>query len=166
MPTDPYLWRMERLLAAKGVTDPSDPIGIKIPRYQRGLVWQDDKKRDLIDSLIRQYPVGALLVSEGLPEKMPDGRPKPIYQLIDGLQRTQAIAEHLQEPLARVSRDAVPSALLSELEGQLVAEGMLPAPTPDLGAAFESWLHKVKVLDSTQGYTATELLTHLDTERD
>jgi hypothetical protein len=155
---------MRRLRAAKGVLDPSDPLIIRIPRFQRGLVWEDEKKRQLIDSLIRKFPVGALLVSEVMQEKTADGRPVPVYQLIDGLQRTQAIAEHLEEPLARVPRDVIPTALLAQLQQVLIDLGLGTVATDDLAGSVESWFQKVRVLDQGSGFNPLELITHVTNE--
>ena len=53
MPTDPRLWPLKKLLAAKKQIDPQDPIEIRVPRYQRGLVWDAERKKSLIESLYR-----------------------------------------------------------------------------------------------------------------
>jgi Protein of unknown function DUF262 len=153
---------MRKLLAAKGVLDPSEPIVIKIPRFQRGLVWEDEKKRNLIDSLIRRYPVGSLLVSEVVQQQLPDGRPLPVYQLIDGLQRTEAIAEHLEEPLARIPRDAIPIERILEFRQALEGQALVAPQVEELSGAIEAWFHKVRVLDLARGFTPLSLIRQID----
>lgn len=51
---------------------------IKIPMFQRGLVWGEEKKAAFIDSLKAGLPIGTLLLS-----KSPDGG----FLVVDGLQR-------------------------------------------------------------------------------
>ncbi len=66
-----------------------------IPEFQRGFVWSDHQVRDLLDSLIRGYPIGAFLiwdlteyeVSRTTPE---EGRKKE--WIIDGQQRITALS--------------------------------------------------------------------------
>ncbi|QZA77431.1 DUF262 domain-containing protein [Deefgea tanakiae] len=50
-------------------------------RYQRKLVWSRKEKRDLIDSIIQQYPIPLVLLAATA-----DG-----YEIIDGMQRLNAI---------------------------------------------------------------------------
>lgn len=51
-------------------------------RYQRKLVWTLDEKRNLIDSILNQYPIPLILLAE-----TKDGK----YEVIDGMQRLNAI---------------------------------------------------------------------------
>lgn len=59
-------------------------------RYQRKLVWTVEEKQRLIDSLIKGLPIPLFLVAEiGVPPEAP-------YELIDGLQRLNAIFSFLE----------------------------------------------------------------------
>jgi uncharacterized protein with ParB-like and HNH nuclease domain len=42
---------------------------VRIPRFQRSLVWTDEQRRNLIDSIFRGYPIGSLLLHERSEEK-------------------------------------------------------------------------------------------------
>lgn len=53
-------------------------------RYQRKLVWTLEEKQKLIDSILRKYPIPAILIAER--ESEPG-----TYEIIDGLQRLHAI---------------------------------------------------------------------------
>ena len=44
-----------------------------IPEFQRGFVWRSDQVRDLIESLHRDYPVGAMLVWDASDYDIPRG---------------------------------------------------------------------------------------------
>lgn len=58
---------------------------IKIPKFQRRLVWSEKKKRDLIETLHKGYPFGALLVAPNI------NNDKETLQLLDGQQRLSTI---------------------------------------------------------------------------
>jgi hypothetical protein len=86
---------------------------IQLPDFQRGWVWDDDHIRDLLVSIARSFPIGAVMLLEaggevrfetrpieGLEDKVPKGR-APEKLILDGQQRlttlTQALA--LEEPV-------------------------------------------------------------------
>jgi len=58
-------------------------------RYQRKLVWTLEEKQKLIDSILKRYPVPAILIAER--ENFPG-----TYEIIDGLQRLQAIVSFIE----------------------------------------------------------------------
>ncbi len=86
---------------------------IQLPDFQRGWVWDDDHIRDLLVSVARSFPIGAVMLLEaggevrfetrpveGLEDKLPKDR-MPEKLILDGQQRlttlTQALA--LGEPV-------------------------------------------------------------------
>ncbi|ENK2313137.1 TPA: GmrSD restriction endonuclease domain-containing protein [Vibrio alginolyticus] len=58
-------------------------------RYQRKLVWTLEEKQKLIESILKQYPIPAVLVAEREEEK-------GTYEIIDGLQRIHAIMSFIE----------------------------------------------------------------------
>lgn len=60
-----------------------------VPRYQRGIVWKDSQRAELVDTIKLGLPFGSLLLF-----KDPDGK----YQIIDGLQRSNAIVSFVKTP--------------------------------------------------------------------
>lgn len=58
-------------------------------RYQRKLVWTLEEKQRLIESILKRYPVPAMLIAE---RKGVDGT----YEIIDGLQRLHAIVSFIE----------------------------------------------------------------------
>lgn len=58
-------------------------------RYQRKLVWTLEEKQRLIDSILKRYPVPAMLIAE---RTGGDGS----YEIIDGLQRLHAIVSFVE----------------------------------------------------------------------
>jgi len=57
-------------------------------RYQRKLVWTREEKQRLIESIMKRYPIPAILIAE---RKGNDG-----YEIIDGLQRLHAILSFIE----------------------------------------------------------------------
>ena len=58
-------------------------------RYQRKLVWTLHEKQKLIESILKKYPVPAILIAER--EESPG-----TYEIIDGLQRLHAIVSFIE----------------------------------------------------------------------
>lgn len=58
-------------------------------RYQRKLVWTLEEKQRLVESILKRYPVPAMLIAE---RKGGDGT----YEIIDGLQRLHAIVSFVE----------------------------------------------------------------------
>lgn len=57
-------------------------------RYQRKLVWTQEEKQRLIESILKKYPIPAILISE----RDQSGT----YEIIDGLQRLHAIVSFIE----------------------------------------------------------------------
>lgn len=58
-------------------------------KYQRKLVWTLEEKQRLVESIIRKYPIPAVLVAENLENP-------GVYEVIDGLQRLNAIFSYIE----------------------------------------------------------------------
>ncbi|WP_071606355.1 DUF262 domain-containing protein [Luteipulveratus halotolerans] len=56
-------------------------------RYQRKLVWTLEEKQRLIDSILKQYPIPAILLAD---------REEGGYEIIDGLQRLHTIVSFIE----------------------------------------------------------------------
>lgn len=140
-------------MAARGVVEPSDRIRIHVPRFQRGLVWAPEKKEALIDSIYQGFPIGALLLSDA----GKDGDVQ-VYSLIDGLQRTNAITEHLEQPLAAAPRAVVPDKEVELLRQALSAVLDTEIDREVLVEILLSWLHETRVLSGEAGFEWSALL--------
>ncbi len=62
-------------------------------KYQRKLVWTLTEKQKLIESILKKYSIPAILIAER------DGEPGT-YEIIDGLQRLQAILSFIENLFA------------------------------------------------------------------
>ena len=67
---------------------------LTIPDFQRSFVWKSNKKYQLISSLFKGFPIGALTLYED----------KGQYYIIDGLQRINTLQQYLSSPSEIVFR--------------------------------------------------------------
>ncbi|MCI4237102.1 DUF262 domain-containing protein [Dickeya dianthicola] len=67
-------------------------------RYQRKLVWTLIEKQKLVDSILKKYPVPAILIAER------EGTPGT-YEIIDGLQRLHAIMSFIETSYATLDNN-------------------------------------------------------------
>lgn len=67
---------------------------LSIPPFQRKFVWNGDKKRELIDSLNRSFPIGAITLFLNKKDNC--------YLIVDGLQRINTIKAYLINPCSIV----------------------------------------------------------------
>jgi Protein of unknown function DUF262 len=58
-------------------------------RYQRKLVWTQEEKQKLIGSILKKFPIPAILIAER------DGA-TGTYEIIDGLQRLNSIVSFIE----------------------------------------------------------------------
>lgn len=59
-------------------------------KYQRKLVWTQNEKRMLIDSILHEYPIPLILFAETQSES------GPVYEILDGMQRLNAIFDFIE----------------------------------------------------------------------
>jgi hypothetical protein len=78
---------------------------IVLPRYQRDIVWDEERKQKLIDSIRNGFPIGSLLLAEF--ELIKSGVRHKVLKVIDGLQRTSTLQDYLNHPERFVRADWV-----------------------------------------------------------
>lgn len=81
---------------------------VRIPVFQRGLVWGSDDVRDLFDSIYRGFPIGSLLLQQA-PAEAAEVRVGPLavmgterqdaLWIVDGQQRVTSLAAALGRPV-------------------------------------------------------------------
>lgn len=65
-----------------------DKKEFRIPKYQRGYVWDSAKRGALIDSLLKHYPIGSIIIWNNNDHKY----------VLDGQQRTRSLLEIRKKP--------------------------------------------------------------------
>ena len=110
-------------------------------RYQRKLVWTLQENRLFIDSIINLYPTPSIILST-YEEKNEDGKMVDCYEIIDGLQRLNAIVRFVNNEYGIMLDDKeyyfdmqyVPTAYTKKLNGELIQKE--PVLSPDMCNAF------------------------------
>src|SRR6266568_3454000 len=121
---------MERLLMAKAEATVEELVGmiergeLRLPEMQRRYVWRSTRVRDLLDSLYRGYPSGAILLwetDEAVPlQEFAVAQQKNPYQstrlLLDGQQRLTSLSAVIRGESVSVRGRKKPIELLFNLE--------------------------------------------------
>lgn len=97
-------------------------------RYQRKLVWTLEEKQKLIESLMKKYPVPAILLAEK------DGSPGT-FEIIDGLQRLHSIVSFIEHSFPLIDDrffnvDHFPTAKTAASEGAFAIVKSAKTVTP------------------------------------
>ena len=146
-------WRLSDIPAFRD-SESSARILIEIPKFQRGVVWKSDRIEKLVDSLFKMYPIGSLLAFESHAE---GGKRR--FQLIDGLQRSNAIAKFALAPLEYATAEH-----LFEEEVFEVLSSALELSREDhyseAKSRLESWMRKIESPDHDD-YLAAKLMHHI-----
>ncbi|MCC6824973.1 MAG: DUF262 domain-containing protein [Acidobacteria bacterium] len=156
--TKSEIWSLSDLVTALG-DKPEKKQKIIIPQFQRTLVWSKDQKKELISSIKRGFPIGAILLykigddAEGITR----------YNLIDGLQRSYTLRQYALEPtqfydettLREIKTDFFDAIfnVVSAKGGDVKREGIV--------SEVIKWLRQKKAFEETAGYSSFNLVTHL-----
>jgi hypothetical protein len=142
-------------------TTGSGTFALTLPRFQRGVVWQSEQKKRLIDSIFNGFPVGALLGFHTGDKESGRENPREIIQLVDGLQRTTTIVEYLQKPLLLSPRSVLFSddqiKTIIHLLGLNVSETTLE----EVGTSLEAWAEATEKPEIPLGFTYSKVLSSL-----
>ena len=76
------------------------PIMASVPALQRGLVWRPQQIELLWDSILRGFPIGALVVCPKIERQERGHDPRVTHHLLDGQQRCNAIALGFNDPFS------------------------------------------------------------------
>lgn len=107
-------WKISQLSSSYyGNARHHDPKLIVLPSYQRRFVWGLKKRASLIDSVLKGWPIGALIVRK-TGERKPilgiDGTEVDVetYEVIDGQQRSTTLLLHSLFPLEIAGQSKTP----------------------------------------------------------
>lgn len=65
----------------------TDYVKFEIPKFQRGLVWNKQKKKDFLVSLINGWPTGVIVLTKINSQDLANGTREITWHVIDGQQR-------------------------------------------------------------------------------
>ena len=126
---------------------------ITLPKFQRGVVWSMSQKSQLIDSIFQGFPVGALLGYKTGDKETTGKKPRDIYELVDGLQRTTTIINFLETPLLFAPIDSLIeketlAAISNIYFGNTAEESLITTKS-----SVEKWLREVGTTNRDDGFT-------------
>lgn len=127
---------------------------VKLPKFQRSIVWNRKKRLELLSTLHRDFPFGSLLLAP-----LPGGDE---YRLLDGQQRLSTIREYEKEkvPFWKSLNETIYNDKLNEINVILKDHG----EDPVTAKKFESLLHpSFELADWTDEYE--ELTSSPDTDK-
>lgn len=137
---------------------------IVLPRFQRASVWPKNNKRELMNSIRKRLPIGSLLVYQSA-DPAEQGR----QVLVDGLQRTLAIREYMQNPQAFITAESLRGHYTSSVVDAVteVAEenGLASPDEKSVFECIETWVKQAPTL-SVAHLTADKLANLLDESLD
>lgn len=120
---------------------------LKIPDFQRNFVWKLSKKQQLLESLFRGFPIGAITLYED----------ENVYYIIDGLQRINTLNQYLSRPSSVISASKFCEAVKTELEAFLLNKG-LKKDEAWIKKSVKSWYEK---LNGLYEFEKVSLLYHI-----
>ena len=113
---------------------------IEIPRFQRGLVWGKEKKRELIKTLKSGLPIGVLLLY----------KKEDKYLVIDGLQRFTTMKDYSNDYFSYVDKDEITNKNIMDIvTSSDSASQLYDALTEDAKNALRDSIRKIIILGIT-----------------
>lgn len=106
-----------------------------IPDFQRNFVWKSKKKEQLLDSLFRGFPIGAITLYED----------KNAYYIIDGLQRINTLNQYLSRPVAIISFERFYKKVEMDIQ-DFLKEEQLRIEESALRKCIKKWYEKLGAL--------------------
>ena len=101
---------------------------LKIPDFQRSFVWKKPKKYQLLESLFKGFPIGAITLYED----------NGVYYVIDGLQRINTLKQYLTSPNTMISFEEFFEKVQGEIE-EFFARNEMKLDMPMVKRCIRCW---------------------------
>jgi hypothetical protein len=128
-----------------------------VPALQRGLVWKPQQIEMLWDSLLRGFPIGALVVCRKIDKQERGTGDGVTHHLLDGQQRCNAIALGFTDPFPPTTMDS-----LKGSEKSILWLDLQPEKNPN---STRNYLARLTTLAHPWGYTTSDSVDRLPTNR-
>ena len=152
------IWSVSKLMDAVS----SNPVGnsrVTIPEFQRRLVWSKATRKGLIESIRRGFPFGSILIYEDVARGQSAGDGKRHYNLIDGLQRTQALKSYVEYQNGYFTRADLDDAFVDDIAKHL---GKATDEYKDrIRQAVVDWVKGKKSYEAKDGWRTDNLVDAL-----
>lgn len=112
-----------------------------VPRYQRGVVWKDQQRMDLVDTIKKGLPFGTLLFYQDN---------NGIYQIIDGLQRSNAIIEFVTNPTQFFEEEDIEMGIIKRIVSLAGNGGNIKAQEDQVKELLIAWVKEHSTLPEVE----------------
>ena len=114
-----------------------------VPRFQRGIIWSESQKQDLVDTIKRGLPFGSILLYEDK-----NGN----YQIIDGLQRSSALIQFRNNPTQFFNGDDIDPTVITHIFALLGVTSSQSAVEEKLSKMLIDWIQRdYKTIEDIEG---------------
>ena len=134
-------WKPETFKPAQIKKNMDDRV-FTVPKYQRGIVWTDSQRADLIDTIKKGLPFGSLLLYK---------EASGTFQIIDGLQRSTAIFGFVDNPAQFFNDDDIDDTVISEIVNEIGVVGQQAIIAEKVKCLLIDWVKKHLSLDAVIG---------------
>ncbi len=149
--TNPISFSVKQIVDALKGEGKENIVKIVIPKFQRNLRWDSQRKKKLIDSIKNGYPIGALLLFKDINKSNNE------YRLIDGLQRASTLKEHLDNQTQYFNEDEIGEELIKKVT-KIINSSYINENT--CKARITEWIKNTNPTDF-KNYTAHNLIEHI-----
>lgn len=124
-------WKLEEF-SAIDIERNIDAEVFTVPRFQRGVVWKEQQRTDLVDTIKKGLPFGTLLLYK---DKVTN-----TYQIIDGLQRSNAIIKFVKNPTQFFDEDDIDISIIRKIVSLADMQGNIQAQEDKVLELLEKWV--------------------------
>jgi hypothetical protein len=156
--TDVERWDVGEVLDSLSIGKMKNAL-IKLPTFQRNLVWKKKQKDLFIDSLKNGYPIGSLLLYEKS-SAGPEEQKK--YLLIDGLQRTNALNEYSNEPTKFFQINEINVSFIETIIAKVQLYTNRQLDKEKLITYLHKWVSDKKGLEESDNFSGGDLASDID----
>lgn len=153
MYSDIARWSVEDLVDAVK-KEPVKKEKVKIPEYQRNLVWSDDQKKSFIESIKKGFPFGSLLLFK----QGSDADGYTNYSLTDGLQRTTTIMKYIDNPNEFFEKENIEETFINNVIETLEIENEI---REELIKIIVEWIKGLNGFKESDGYSSHNLANEI-----
>lgn len=152
------VWPVSKLMDAVA-KNPSGNSRITIPPFQRRLVWNQQTRKALIDSIRNGYPFGSILLYEDVKRGQEAGDGRHHFSLIDGLQRTQALKDYVERQNGYFTRADLDDDFVDTIAKHLGKE--TDEHRDRIRSAIVEWVKGRRNFDAASGWSDSNLTKSL-----
>ncbi|MCF8540642.1 MAG: DUF262 domain-containing protein [Aurantimicrobium sp.] len=150
-------------LAEATKPDGDGKVLIRIPKYQRGIVWSTVQQMSLLESIFKGFPIGSILCHDNRLSVGEGDKKRDVWELVDGLQRTTTLLKFIERPLDLIPADGLISAETKSIVLAYLGLASVDTGPMDFDKELEKWCRGVGTTLGQDGFTGWKLLAHMQT---